>query len=76
MRRSFLSWNRLPQVALTLVLLLVLYTLSIGPYAWLAMRGYVPEASGARFYAPITRLVQSSDLMRSMFTAYVRLWAP
>jgi hypothetical protein len=76
MRHALLSWNRLQQVVLTLVLLLVMYTLSIGPYAWLAMRGYVPEASGAGFYAPITRLVQSSDLMRSMFTAYVRLWTP
>lgn len=76
MQRSFLSRSRRSQVLLALVLLLVIYGLSIGPYAWLAMRGHVPEASGARFYAPITRLVQSSDWMRSMFTAYVRWWAP
>ena len=76
MQRPFRLRFRLLEVLLVLLVVLMLYCLSIGPYSWMAMRGYVPEASGKNFYAPITRLVQSSDLMRSMFTAYVRLWAP
>ena len=51
----------------------VLYVLSVGPFAWLVNRGYVPEFLTV-IYVPLGLLAESSDGFRQAADWYVALW--
>ena len=67
--------RRATWIAVTVAaMLLIVYPLSLGPYSWLAMNGYLSHNFGRIFYFPISFLAQQSDTVRSVFTEYVRWW--
>jgi hypothetical protein len=63
--------------AVTMVVLLVLYPLSIGPVIWLVDRGMLSErfaAPVAIVYFPLEWAVGSSSAAAQMYAWYASLW--
>src|SRR5262245_39415133 len=61
----------------TMVVLVVLYPLSIGPVIWLVDREMLPERFAepvAVFYFPLEWAVGSSDATAQIYAWYARLW--
>ena len=52
----------------------VVYTLSIGPAAWLATRGYIADRTFNTFYAPLAWAFAAIPDSKRWFSWYLELW--
>lgn len=66
-------------MGMTIVMLLAIYVLSIGPTVWLLASGKVPSWIGTALmfpYFPLILIAFVSDSARDLLNWYIQLWAP
>ena len=74
--------SRWKKIVCWIVLLSVLYVLSIGPFAWIAIiiipDSYTSTAFEAFFivYTPVIWLAKESNLFNELYLWYLDLWLP
>jgi hypothetical protein len=69
------SLHRLAGAILAAMLLLpVLYVLSIGPAAWLCVKGYIDSDSSMAIYWPVLWLAGQSQAPKVALGWYISLW--
>jgi hypothetical protein len=57
------------------LLVVALYVLSVGPWYWLAMHGYIPLGSD-QMYLPLWRAAQSWPPADAVLQSYLGWWVP